>query len=88
MVHRGASIRSGGRRWFEPWDPIGHLQIVGGEIDRLDSVSSFSRTILRTGESEGAGLNNAIECCVVHQIGWFEQSLAVSAAEISSDVPK
>ncbi len=44
---------------------------------------SFSRTIEQTGESQGAGLVIAMEQCTVHQIDWFDQSLVVSAADIS-----
>ena len=87
-VLRGALVRPGCRRWFEPWDPIGHLQIVGAEVDRLDSITSFSRTMYPTGEQKGAGLHIAIERCVMHQIGRFEQCLTVSVAEIWSEVRK
>ena len=57
------------------------LQIVGVEVGRLDSITSYSRTIRPTGEQKGAGLHIDVGQCVMHQIGWSEQSLAVSAAE-------
>ena len=85
LKRRGASIRPGGWQWFEPCDPIGPLHFVGAEVDRLDSFISFSRTIGSTGEQKGAGLHIDVGQCVMHQIGWSEQSLAVSAAEILPD---